>query len=155
MTSLTNNFRSCHRRNPSAGCSAVGDREAGFTLVEVMVALLIVAVAISALLFQMMSNIDNTAYLRDKTIAHWVALNQLELVYLENQKTDLLIDRERRGREEMAGRDWFWRIKPVQSLADGFVQLQVSVRLDDTDESAIVTVMGLIDSYHCAGGRCI
>lgn len=131
-----------------------GARESGFTLVEVMVALLIVAVAISALLFQMMSNIDNTAYLRDKTIAHWVALNQLELVYLENQNTNLLIDRERRGSEKMAGREWFWRIKPLQSLADGFVQLQVTVRLSEDEESSIVTVMGLIDSYHCAGGRC-
>ncbi|MFT5692890.1 MAG: general secretion pathway protein I [Oceanicoccus sp.] len=155
MLSLTNNALYCNDNKPFSAFSSVGGRESGFTLVEVMVALLIVAVAISALLFQMMSNIDNTAYLRDKTIAHWVALNQLELVYLENQNSNQLIDRERRGSEEMVGRDWFWRIKPVQSLADGFVQLQVSVRLDDTEESAIVTVMGLIDSYHCTGARCI
>ena len=40
----------------------------GFTLVEVMVALLVTAMAISALSFQMAGNIDNIAYLRDKTV---------------------------------------------------------------------------------------
>lgn len=151
---MKNSLRTGIDKTDCVGGPVLFRRDCGFTLVEVMVALLIVSVAISALLFQMMSNIDNTAYLRDKTIAHWVALNQLELVYLENQKTNQLIDRERSGREDMAGREWFWRIKPVQSLADGFVQLKVSVRASEDDESAIVTVLGLIDSYHCSTSRC-
>ncbi len=120
----------------------------GFTLVEVMVALVIVATAISALLVQIMGNVDNTAYLRDKTIAHWVALNQLELAYLENQHTNKFIDRERSGSEEMAGREWYWQIKPKKTAAEGFLQLEVSVRADENDESSLVVVMGLIDQFH-------
>ena len=120
----------------------------GFTLVEVMVALVIVATAVSALLVRMMSNVDSTAYLRDKTIAHWVALNQLELAYLENRHSNRLIDRERSGDEEMAGRQWYWQIKPVKTAADGFLQLEISVRAGEDDESALVTVMGLIDQFH-------
>ncbi len=120
----------------------------GFTLIEVMVSLVIVATAISALLVRMMSNVDSTAYLRDKTIAHWVAMNQLELVYLENQNTNQLIDRERSGDEEMAGRTWHWKIKPRKTAAEGFLQLEVSVKTNEDDESALVTVMGLIDQYH-------
>lgn len=120
----------------------------GFTLVEVMVAMAIVAVAISALLFQMTSTIDNTAHLRDKTIAHWVALNQLELMYLENQQTNQLLEKERSGSDVMAGREWFWRVKPLQTAAEGFLQLEVSVRADDSDDSAVVTVTGMIDRFH-------
>lgn len=120
----------------------------GFTLVEVMVALIIISTAVSALLVQIMSNIDSSAYLRDKTIAHWVALNQLEMVYLENEHTNRLITSERSGHEEMAGREWFWRLTPKKTANDGFVQLQVTVSLSEEDDSALVTVMGMIDRYH-------
>ena len=122
--------------------------QCGFTLVEVMVALLVVAFAVSSLLFQMMSTIDNTAYLRDQTIAHWVALNQLEMVYLENQHSNQLIDSERSGKAEMAGREWFWSITPQQTANERFVQLQVAVRADENDESYIITVTGMIDNFH-------
>ncbi|ARN74842.1 type II secretion system minor pseudopilin GspI [Oceanicoccus sagamiensis] len=124
-------------------------RQSGFTLVEVMVALMIVAVAISSLLFQMMSTINNTAYLREQTIAHWVALNQLELVYLENRNSNQLLSSERSGTEEMAGKEWFWRIKPVKTDNADFAQLVVSVYADEDDqESSIVSVTGLIDRFH-------
>ena len=120
----------------------------GFTLVEVMVALIIVATSISALLVQIMGNVDNTAYLRDKTIAHWVALNQLELLYLENQNTNKLFNRERSGSETMVGREWYWTVKPKKTPNEGFLQLELSVKTDEDDDSALVTVMGLIDHYH-------
>ena len=120
----------------------------GFTLVEVMVAVIVIAVSISAILFQMMSTTDSTAYLRDKMFAQWVALNQLELVYLENEHTNQLPERETRGTETMAGREWHWRIKPVKSAEEGYRQLEVSVRADESDESALVTVTGLVDAFH-------
>ena len=120
----------------------------GFTLVEVMVALLVVAMAVSSLLFQMMSTIDNTAYLRDQTIAHWVALNQLELAYLENQNTNKVLSERRTGKETMANRDWFWTIIPIKTANTSFLQLEVSVRAEEDDESSIVTVTGMVDQFH-------
>ncbi len=120
----------------------------GFTLVEVMVALVIVATAISALLVQIMGNVDNTAYLRNKTIAHWVALNQLELLYLENQHSNKLIKSGRSGNEEMAGQEWFWTLKTKKTANEGFLQLELSVKAEEDDESALVTVVGLIDHFH-------
>jgi general secretion pathway protein I len=123
-------------------------KTAGFTLVEVMVAMLIVAVAISSLLFQMTSTINNTAYLRDTTIAQWVALNQLERVYLENQQGNRLISKSRSGSETMAGREWYWEIKPLKTAAAGYLQLEASVRANENDDSSVVTVLGLIDQFH-------
>jgi general secretion pathway protein I len=127
---------------------AVKNTNNGFTLVEVMVALLIVAMAVSSLLFQIVSTIDNTAYLRDQTIAHWVALNQLELVYLENQYTNKVISESRAGSEIMANRDWHWTINPIKTANKNFLQLDVSVRAKEDDESPIVTVTGMVDQFH-------
>jgi general secretion pathway protein I len=127
----------------------LGQSQLGFTLVEVMVALMIVSVAVSSLLFQMVSTIDSTVSLRDQTVAHWVALNQLELVYLENQNTNKLPTDESSGSEEMAGREWFWKIKPVKTANQNFLQLSVSVYTEEDDEdSSVIVVTGLLDQFH-------
>ncbi|WP_101757512.1 type II secretion system minor pseudopilin GspI [Oceanicoccus sp. KOV_DT_Chl] len=144
LTSITE--RSQHRGRLSAK---------GFTLVEVMVAMLIVAVAISSLLFQMMSTIDNTAYLRDKTIAHWVALNQQELLFLENEHTNRILRTERSGKEEMAGREWFWRAKPLEIVTENnnFQQIEITVREKEEDTSNVVSLRIVLDQYHRLGGN--
>lgn len=127
-------------------------RSPGFTLVEVMVAVMVIAISISALLFQMMSTVDDTGYLRDKTIAEWVALNQLELAYLENNASNKLPDRETSGSETMGGRTWYWHLKPVkpadQKSADSFRQLKVTVALSEDDDSSLITITGLVDKLH-------
>lgn len=129
-------------------CKGAVSSTYGFTLVEVMVAVVVISISISAVLFQMVSAADNTAYLRDKTMAQWVALNQLELAYLENAATNQLPDREKNGSEIMAGREWFWRVKPIETQADGFLQLQVSVGLSESPDDSLVTVQGLVDQFH-------
>ena len=56
---------------------AVQHSHGGFTLVEVMVALAVVAVALPALMVALYQQIDGTAYLQDKSLAHMVATNKL------------------------------------------------------------------------------
>lgn len=120
----------------------------GFTLIEVMIAMLVVGLAVSALLVRMAGYVDSTAYLRDKSIAQWVALNQLTLERLANQKSNRLVDSEKTGSESMAGREWFWRLTPVETGAEGFVQLEVTVFRDAAREDPVATIIGYIDSYH-------
>jgi len=53
----------------------------GFTLIEVLVALAIVTVGMAAVLGTLSSSADTVVYLRDKTFANWVALNQIAQVH--------------------------------------------------------------------------
>ena len=120
----------------------------GFTLIEVMVAILVVGIAVSALLVQMTGYTNNAGYLRDKAIAQWVALNQLELERIANRHTNILPDREKSGSAEMANREWFWQVVPIKTGADGFIQLQVSVFLEEDDKDPILTIDGYVDRFH-------
>mgnify|MGYP001548877174 CR=1 FL=1 len=52
-------------------------RARAFTLVEVMVALAVVAIALPALLGALSQQVDATGYLRDKSLAQWVAANNV------------------------------------------------------------------------------
>jgi len=58
----------------------------GFTLVEVLVALMIVALSLAALMNSVSSAARGSEYLRDKTIAQWIAMNRIEEVRLNIQK---------------------------------------------------------------------
>lgn len=123
--------------------------ERAFTLVEVLVAVAVVALAITALLTAMMGQIDGGAYLRDKLFAQWVALNQLELARLENRHGNRLPVRSRTGIEESAGRRWHWRAEPVDVKAAGMVRWQVSVSAEaDADAPVLATGSVLLDSWH-------
>jgi len=66
--------------------------ERGFTLVEVLVALLVVALALAALMVAVSGAARTSGYLRDKTLAQWIALNRITEVRLNTtqfgQNTD-------------------------------------------------------------------
>jgi general secretion pathway protein I len=58
----------------------------GFTLVEVLVALVVVALGLSALMVAVSGTARTSGYLRDKTLAQWIALNRLAEVRLTVNK---------------------------------------------------------------------
>src|SRR6202035_693144 len=52
-------------------------RARGFTLIEVLVALAIVAIGMAAVLGALTSSASTVLYMRDKTLAQWIALNHI------------------------------------------------------------------------------
>ncbi|ONM45261.1 type II secretion system protein GspI [Halopseudomonas pachastrellae] len=52
-------------------------KDAGFTLIEVLVALTILAVALAALVKAGSDHARNSAYLQERTLAHWAGSNLL------------------------------------------------------------------------------
>ena len=60
-------------------------RSKGFTLLEVMVALMIVAFALTALSASMNQMIDAANTMRDRTYASWIAQNKIAELRLANE----------------------------------------------------------------------
>jgi general secretion pathway protein I len=107
-------------------------RPRGFTLIEVLVALAIVTVGMAAVLGALISAADPVFYLRDKTLAQWVALNQIATVRLQGQVPS---QGKTHGEAEMAGRKWTWEqnVQPLQY--QGIVRIDVSARPAEIPES--------------------
>ncbi len=104
----------------------------GFTLIEVLVALAIVTVGMAAVLGTLTSSADTISYLRDKTFANWVALNQIALVRISGQ---LPAPGKSDGDTDFAGRKWHWQQEVNTTQVPGMVRMDVSVRPADADSS--------------------
>jgi general secretion pathway protein I len=107
----------------------------GFTLVEVMVALAIVAIAVPALLFTLDQQIDGTAYLRDRSLAQVVAGNRMNELRLALRAGRRRLQGSLSGSETLASRDWFWRVSTTATQVPNFSRVEVTVR-DRDDEGA-------------------
>lgn len=121
-----------------------GVRMCGFTLLEVLAALVIVALGMMAVIQAVSQTASNSAYVRDKTIAHWVAMNQLTETRLQRTppKVDTTSDEV-----EMAGRTWRWTMTVSQTPVETMRRIDVSVRPADADEkSSMATITGFYGS---------
>jgi general secretion pathway protein I len=115
----------------------------GFTLVEVMVALLIVAMALPALLMRIGGMATTAAHARDVAVAHWVAENILQETYL-TQKMQRITPRGRQaGDLKMAGEVWDWQTETEETALPGLLRLRVRVRMQDS-ENDLVELSGFL-----------
>lgn len=80
----------------------------GFTLVEMLVAVAVLAIAMAAILAGMTRYADNTARLRERTVALWVAHNRLTEIVLQPAWPDV---GKSDGEMQMAGRKWKWEVE--------------------------------------------
>ena len=116
----------------------------GFTLLEVMVALAIVGVALPAFLFQIMGQTDQTAYLRDKAFAQWVAQNKMVEIRLLKQIKGETFKGNDSGDMEMAGVSWKWSLSSEKTpFAENFRRIKISVSQGDQEE-VLVTLEGIM-----------
>lgn len=117
-------------------------RSSGFTLVEVMVALLVVGIALPALLSQIASQADGTAALRDRSYAQWVAQNQLESIRLSYALSEQMLQGEASGEVEMAERTWHWEAISEETELPGMWRQTVTVGTEPGE--AIVSLVGFL-----------
>jgi general secretion pathway protein I len=115
-------------------------KDSGFTLIEVMVALTIIAISLGALLSTSGTQANNAAYLKQKTLAHWVALNELAQLNAENTFPNT---GESKGSTSMANHDWYWLRKTTQ-LADSNNRREVvfTVYLDKERKQNLTSLTG-------------
>ena len=106
-------------------------------------ALAVVALALSAIVKAASDNVVNAAYLRDKTLAHWVAMNQVARLQLSGVTQPL---GRRDGAAEMAGRRWFWRVTVVGTADPDTRRLEVEVRADEDRDDPLVRLIAFLAS---------
>ena len=89
-------------------------RARGFTLIEVLAALVVLAIALGAVLSGMARYADTAHHLRMRTLAMWVAQNQLGVVLSQPQWPE---ECKRDDTAEMGGFEWEWETT-VQATQD-------------------------------------
>ena len=124
--------------------SMLQKRVAGFTLVEVMVALAVVAVALPALLLTLSQQLDGVRYLDDRAQAQWVAANRLAELRLILTAKGTLQNGTLSGTEELAGREWYWWSEGVETQLPGFFRYEITVA---DNESGRDTPLHTLDGY--------
>ncbi|MDT8438347.1 MAG: type II secretion system minor pseudopilin GspI [Wenzhouxiangellaceae bacterium] len=108
----------------------------GFTLVEVLVALVVVAVAMGALVAAGSRVLATQSALEQRSLAFWVADNRLSELRLQPD----LKPGQAAGQSLLAGRTWRWqqRIEP----APGGELLRIDVIVFDERDRPLVTQTG-------------
>jgi len=99
-------------------------RPRGFTLLEILVALAVLAIALVATARSMGAAVDTTAALRDRTLARWVAEDRL--AELELRKAWPALD-VKEGEADMGGRSFRWREETSASPVARMRRVELSV----------------------------
>jgi general secretion pathway protein I len=97
---------------------------AGFTLVEVLVALMVVAIGLAALMAAVSGTARTSGILRDKTIAGWIALNRITEVRLNLGKNGQSNDS---GEIDFANRKWHYDTRYFSTSINSMKRVVVRV----------------------------
>lgn len=115
----------------------------GFTLLEVLIAMVILAVSLLAAIKVATEVTSSAIYLQDKTIAQWVGMNKMAELRLSK---GVPVDGRNDGIDEMAGREWRWKINIKKTPYPALKELEVEVRPanESKDEPATIVLRSLI-----------
>lgn len=111
----------------------------GFTLIELVVALAVLAIGMTAVLHAASQAGHAGAFLKQRTVAHWVA---------SNQAAELSINREwpspgvTTGTETMAKQTWQWEAEVQNTAVPELRLVTIRVKLDGEEKASLVTFVG-------------
>ncbi len=97
----------------------------GFTLIEVLLALCVIAIALTALIKSTAQTVTGTMHVKEKTISHWVAMQgvsmiQLGLLTMHGQQ-------EITQSTTMLGQRWYWRARLQPTPVKHMQQISITV----------------------------
>lgn len=116
-------------------------RSQGFTLLEVLVALAVIAFSLAAATSAISGNTRNASGLQQRTYAHWVAMNKMAELQVDKKWPSISTST---GSSLMARHEWYWAVK-VSKTPNRFIRrVDVMVRPDEKDESPLVTLTGFL-----------
>ena len=105
-------------------------RSNGFTLIEVMVAFMIIAISLFAIFESTASVVWHSGFLKEKTIANWVAQNQIALYRAKKTWTGTS---NTSGQVSMANAEWEWKMHVAKTENPNVRKVDVEVFIDGDD----------------------
>ncbi len=114
-------------------------RGSGFTLIEIMVALAIITIALGAIIESTTASNRNLQYLRDRSIAAWVAGNELARIRAQRSWSSRS---NRSGSVDMAGREWRWKMQILKTDDPDMRRIEIQVYDADGADQPLATMTG-------------
>lgn len=111
----------------------------GFTLLEVLIALVIVAVAVGALAHTVGQSLNHHGSLEERTLALWVADNVIAQTRIDGAATG-----RRRGQARQGGREWHWEALVQPAPGSELMRVDVSVFVDAERKRPALTHTGFL-----------
>ncbi len=115
-------------------------KQTGFLLVEILVALVILAIPLAAITRAVSQAIDTTAALRDRNIAMWVAQDRLTMHRIERDWPSL---KTTTGTSEMADRSWRWQEKVISTPIVQLRRVEIEIR-DENGPDVLAKLVGFL-----------
>lgn len=99
----------------------------GFTLMEVLIALVILSISLTAVIKATSSDIQNTERLEEVSVAQWVATDAFNLIKLGAIQT---VNGETTQITKMADKKWRWHANLKPSLTPGLTDIRLKIYLE-------------------------
>lgn len=103
----------------------MNNTKSGFTLIEVLLALAVIAIALTALLKATSQNTVFTQRLKEKSISHWVAMQGVASIQLG--LVVIALNQESTQPMTMAGKTWYWRALILPTGVKHMQQISIKV----------------------------
>ncbi len=116
-------------------------KQRGMTLLEVIVALAVFSIAAVSITKSLGEQMANMPILEERTMAQWVAHNQMVEARLEPKFPDI---GRKDGQEQLAGKDWYWRKEVVKTTDDNFRMIRITISDDDRFGRVIAEVSSYV-----------
>lgn len=116
----------------------------GFTLIEVIIALAIIAIALAAVMMTVSATVRNATDLKERTFAHWVAMNKMNELLVANESEWPAI-KTTRGSVLMAEHEWFWEQEVIKAPGTDLMRrVYIRVKVNEDDEYPMATLEGYL-----------
>jgi general secretion pathway protein I len=113
-------------------------KQAGFTLLEILIALAILAIVMISMIKITSDNTRNLWHIENKTLAGIIAANHATQIQLTEEKPELSD-----GWETMAGRKWYWQATRAVTTRLGLWHYKINVYLEG-DKEPYITLTRLV-----------
>lgn len=116
-------------------------RVRGFTLLEVLIALAVASLGLMAVYRSSIQAAANASALREQTLAHWVAMNQVTEMRVSADWPDLGSDS---GEVEFADTEWRWEANVSETEVEALRRVDVTVSYATEPERVLATLAGFV-----------